>query len=77
MTIHFHSKHFEDQSLPVTEYMMLMMYEQRSDISIKEIMKTLKISERTVIRIRSLLTDSGYLEKSEKSYYPTNKLYAK
>lgn len=77
MTIHFHSKHFENQPLPLTEYMMLMMYEQRSDISIKELMKTLKISERTVIRIRNLLTDNAYLEKSEKSYYSTNKLYAK
>ena len=51
MTIHFHTKHFLSVDLEILEYMLLLIYENFQPKN-REIAQILKISERTLFRIR-------------------------
>lgn len=78
MTIYFHTKHFQETNLELLEYMILLMYENDT-LKIVEIEKSLRISQRTVIRLRNGLIKKGYLERipneKQNKYRLTNKMY--
>ena len=78
MTIYFHTKHFQETNLELLEYMILLMYED-STVKIIDIEKGLRISQRTVIRLRNGLINKGYLERiqneKQNKYRLTDKMY--
>lgn len=77
MTVHFHTKHFEEVNLPLIDYMLLLLYEQKNNYKLNELGKLLKVAERTVVRIREDLVNGGYLIRPNKGVFvPTNKIYA-
>ena len=75
MTISFCSKHFMSTDLTLTEYMLLLVHEEPV-FNVKQICSTLKIEERQVVRLRSQLTEKGYLKKIDRGHYElTDKMY--
>jgi hypothetical protein len=80
LTIHFHLSHFQSSGLPLVEYFLLLLYEQRQDWTVKELMLVLSQSDRTVTRMRVNLTARGYLKKLPREtvrpfFLLTDKLY--
>jgi len=77
LTIHFHLKHFKESGLPFSEYTMLLLYEQREDWEVSELMEVFHLSERTLTRMRDRLYSQGFLERTTRKgeYYLTNKMY--
>lgn len=76
LSIHFHLKHYKESGLPFTDYMFLLLYENKEDWMIKEIMEVLNLKERQTVRIRNRLTDFGYLKKNSRGKYElTDKMY--
>ena len=82
MTIHFHTKHFQELPLALDEYFMLLIY-SNSLIKHDELCKQMKLSDRTVYRIRESLITKGYLKRGKRTRHPqlvftvTDKAYLK
>ena len=82
MTIHLHTKHYQESGLSLYEYFMCLLYEQREDYSRDELVALLKSTDRTITRIRQNLVTLEYLQivgrisTSRVVHYKlTNKLY--
>lgn len=82
VTIHLHSVHYLESGLALQEYMILLLYEQRTDWIIKELSEFLCVSERTLTRCRLGLLHKGYLIKkgrggtsADPRFELTDKLY--
>lgn len=78
MTVHFHTKHYQESGLNFPHYMMILFYELKQNWKVKELEVLFTLSERKIIRLRQDLVRDGYLERvSFKVYKLTDKLYKK
>lgn len=76
LTLHFHLKHFKESELPFSEYALLLLYEQKTDWRVAELVENMKLSDRTIIRMRSCLVSKGYLKNNDEyrfEYFVTEK----
>lgn len=80
MTIHFHTKHFQETNLPLLDYMILLFLEQKEGIHVtrKDIMNEFKIAVRTAERIIANFVKSGVIKRVKLGHYTlTDKYYEK
>jgi len=76
MTVHLHTAHFIESGLSILQYYLVMLYEQRSDYSLKELESLMNMTGRSVITLRNQLCDLGILERAGRSnYVVTEKIY--
>lgn len=77
MTIHLHTTHYLQSGLSLIDYLFLLFYEQKNDWPARELGILLGVSERTAVRMRMTLVDTGYLVqgKTKWTYFLTDKLY--
>jgi hypothetical protein len=76
LTLHFHLKHFKESGLPFSEYMLLLLYEEKQDWRVAELVENMKLSDRTIIRMRGCLIKRKYLKNNDEyrfEYFVTEK----